>query len=168
MKNEAEFKSLIKKSISSQKGYSISLAAPMLSGIPDLYCVMPSYIPVLLEAKFLGEIKRSLFTRKIPFSPMQELFLKSCHEVSPFSAMGIIGFIYEDQLYAALVAYGTPLFYNFNSTFKVDCAWVAKDERTKKLDILELFGKVPIPRIRELSIRGLEDVKYETDIRAAG
>lgn len=165
MKNEAEFKTLIKKSVSSQKGYSMSLAAPMLSGIPDLYVVMPCYIPVLLEAKWLGEIKRPSFSRKVPFSAMQDLFLKSCHEVSPYSAMGAVGFIYQDQIHCSLVAYGTPLYYNFSQQFKIDAAWVTRSAITKKLDILELFGKVPIPKIRP--IQGLEDVKHDDTHKAA-
>lgn len=167
MKNEAEFKSLIKKSVSWQKGYSMSLAAPMLSGLPDLYIVMPSYIPVMLEAKWLGEIKREKFSRTPQFTAMQINFLQSCHEISPYSAMGVIGFIYQDKIHCSLVAYGTPLFYNFDSTFKTDSAWVVRSAITKRFDILELFGRVPIPRIRELSIRGLEDIKYGNTEKAA-
>ena len=160
MKNEAEFKTLIKKSVTWQKGYSISLAAPMLAGIPDLYIVMPSYIPILLEAKWLGEIKREKFSRTPQFSPMQIDFLQSCHEVSPYSAMGALGFIYKEQIHCALVAYGTPLFYNFDSTFKIDSAWVTRSAVTKRFDILELLGKVPIPRIGALHVKGLEDIQY--------
>lgn len=160
MKNEAEFKTLIKKSVSRQKGYSMSLAAPMLAGIPDLYIVMPSYIPILLECKWLGEIKREKFSRTPQFSPMQINFLKSCHDISPYSAMGGIGFIYDGQIHCSLVAYGTPLFYNFSQHFKTDSAWVTYSHVTKVLDIMDLFGKVPIPRIREISIKGLEDIKY--------
>jgi hypothetical protein len=162
MKSEAEFKALIKKSVSAQKGYSMSLAAPMMAGTPDLYIVMPSYIPILLEAKFLGEIKRTKFSRTPQFTPMQINFLKSCHDVSPYSAMGVIGFIYEEKIHCSLVAYGTPCFYTFTSDFKTQTAWVTRSDSTKKLDILDLFAKVPIPKL-EVPKQGLEDIIYGSE-----
>lgn len=158
---EREFKNLIKLSVRRQHGVYIPLAAPMTSGLPDAYINMPSYIPILMECKWLGEIKREKFSRTPQFSPMQINFLQTCHDISPYSAMGGLGFIYEDKIHCALVAYGTPLFYNFNSDFKTQTAWVTRSAETKVLDIVELFGKVPIPRIRELTIKGLEDIKYE-------
>jgi hypothetical protein len=155
MKNEAEFKSLFKRSVRAAKGFSISLAAPMLPGIPDLYVVVPGYIPVLLEAKWLGEIKREKFSRKPQFTSMQLLFLDSCHSITPYSAMGLLGFYYLDTLYACLVAYGTPMFYSFSSNFLTDCAYSALDKTTKGFKVLELFAGVPIPKIeRQLKQTG--------------
>lgn len=164
---EREFKQLIKQSVKWQKGVYIPLAAPMVSGLPDAYINMPGYIPILLEAKFIGEIKREKFSRTPQFSPMQINFLQSCHEVSPYSAMGALGFIYNDQIHCSLVAYGTPLFYNFDSTFKTDSAWVTRSAVTKRFDILELFSKVPLPRIGGLYIKGLEDIDYGKPSEAA-
>ena len=158
MKNEAQFKSLIKKSIRAQKGFSLSLAAPMISGLPDLYCVLPSYIPVLLEAKWLGTIERNTFKRKIPFTPLQVVWIQECHEVSPYSAMGVVGLIYKGEIHCALVEYGTELFNTFDHTFIDRCSYVTYNKDKKTLDILELFAKVPIPRIRELSVKGLIDL----------
>lgn len=148
MKNEAEFKSLFKKSVKIYKGHTITLAAPMFSGIPDLWVCIPGYLPVLMEAKWLGEIKRTKFSRKIPFTPMQIEWIKNCDNVCSYSAMGLIGFKYgnDSLVHAALVKYGTPLFYNFTQDFLTDCAFVTISE--KMLDIVELFSKVPIPRMQ--------------------
>lgn len=101
MKNEAEFKSAFKKSVRAQKGYSISLAAPMLSGIPDLYVIMPGYMPILLEAKWLGEVGLS-FRRKIQYKPMQMLYLDECCKVHPKAAMGLIGFKQGGKYWATM------------------------------------------------------------------
>lgn len=162
MKNEAEFKSFIKKSVTFHKGYSMSLAAPMLVGIPDLFVVMPKYIPILLEAKWLGELTRDKFSRKMQFTEMQIHFISQCHEVTPYSAMGVVGFYYRKELHIALLKFGTPLFYNFDSTFLTDCAYVKYDMRTKRFDMQSLFEKVPIPRIQQLNKRGVELVIYGT------
>lgn len=145
MENENEFKNLFKKSVLNCKGYCLSLAAPMIAGLPDLFVVIPSYMPILLEAKFLGEIKRDKFSRKIPFREMQIYWINKCDSVLPYSAMGLIGFYYQEELYSVLVKYGTPHFYTINSSFLTDCAWVKL--HNKSFNVTELFHKVPIPRI---------------------
>jgi hypothetical protein len=158
MKNEAEFKSLIKKSVIYCKGYCFSIAAPMISGLPDLYIVLPGYLPVLLEAKWLGEIKRESFSRKPQFTELQAHWIKSCDDVVPFSAMGLIGFKYKDVYTAALVKYGTPLFYAFSNIFLTDCSYVKYSQATKRFDMQQLFAGVPIPRIP--SKHGEESINY--------
>lgn len=147
MKNESEFKSMFKKSIRRYHGFSLSLAAPMVVGIPDLFVVMPGYMPILLEAKWLGEISRERFSRKIQFTPMQLLWIKECHDVNPYTAMGLIGFKYNNHTYACLVAYGTPMFYQFSNCFLTDCAYSILSAETKVFDVPGMFAKVPIPRI---------------------
>jgi len=148
MKNEKEFKKLVKQSIRRFKGVYIALAAPMVVGIPDAYVSLSGYIPVLLEMKWLGEIKRDKFSRQVPFTEMQMLQIKECHDVNPYSAMGLLGFIYQDQIHACLVAYGTPLFYQFTSQFVTDCSFSIYSTRTKVFDIPDMFDRVPIPRIK--------------------
>lgn len=157
MKNEAEFKRLIKQSVKAQKGYSQSLAAPMFPGIPDLYVVMPSFIPILLEAKWLGDIPREVFSRTLKFTPMQIEWIAKCHEITPYSAMGIVGFQYNKKIHAALVAYGTELFTTFTHEFITHCSYTICNSETKKLDILSLFANVPIPRISPLTVKGWQD-----------
>lgn len=147
MKNESEFKTLFKKSVTRAKGLSLSLAAPMIVGIPDLYVVVPPFIPLLLEAKWLGKIERDKFNRKVPFTPLQDLFLNQCHGVSPYSAMGLIGFIYQKQIHAVLVVHGTPLYYQMSHCFINDCAYTKKSDDTKVFNVLDLFSQVPIPKI---------------------
>lgn len=91
MKNEAEFKTLFKKSVTAQGGFCLTLAAPMISGIPDLYVIMRGFMPVLLEAKFLGKVKVG-FQRKIKYSPMQRFWMGECNKVYPCTALGLIGY----------------------------------------------------------------------------
>ena len=152
MKNEAEFKSEFKRSVRRYKGFSLSLAAPMISGIPDLFVVMPGYMPILLEAKWLGEIKRNKFNRKIPYKPLQLLWIQECHNVNPYTAMGLIGCIYQDKIHAILVAYGTPQFYQLSNCFLTDCAYSTISAETKVFDVQHMFSKVPIPRLERAKI----------------
>lgn len=149
MKNEAQFKIQFKKSVRAHHGFAISLAAPMLVGIPDLWVCIPEFMPILLEAKWIGEITRDKFSRKVPFTDMQTHWIRSCDEILPYSAMGLIGFKYKDDYRAALVKYGTQHYYQISNSFLQDCANVplrgAKEQR--HFDITDLFHQVPIPRI---------------------
>lgn len=101
MNDEAGFKSHFKKSARKQGGYCISLAAPMISGIPDLYCIMPGFVPVLIEAKWLGTLNDK-FKRKIQYTPMQRMVLDEVNTVYPNAALGLIGFKYKGKLHSVL------------------------------------------------------------------
>lgn len=147
VKNEAEFKSLFKKSVRAQKGFSLSLAAPMVVGIPDLFVVMPGYMAILLEAKWLGEIKRDNFSRKLLFTPMQINWIETSHKVNPYTAMGLIGFVYKENIHACFVAYDTPLFSQFDNTFLTNCSYSIRCQQTKLFDVSAMFAKVPIPKL---------------------
>lgn len=129
----------------------------MIVGVPDLFVVMPGYMPVLLEAKWLGEIKREKFSKKIPFTEMQMLWIKECHDVNPYTAMGLIGFIYNTQIMACLVAYGTPMFYQFSNCFLTDCSYAPLSAQTKCFDVQEMFAGVPIPKLERRQIKGASE-----------
>lgn len=101
MKDEAAFKRHFKKSVSAQGGFSISLAAPMLSGVPDLYVVMPGYTPVLLEAKWMKEITNKT-NKQIPLRPMQKNFLDKCNNIHPGVAWVLIGYKFNGAYWAGL------------------------------------------------------------------
>lgn len=163
MKNEADFKKAFKLSVKTQKGFSLSLAAPTFAGIPDLYVIMPEYIPVLIEAKWLGEIKRDTFFRKIPFTEMQIHWIDKCHNITPYSALGLIGFIYKGIPHAALVVHGTPLFYTFSSSFLTDCSHVkySAESNDRRFDVEKLFSGVPIPKIGNAHKNGKPTVTYD-------
>lgn len=149
MNNEAAFKSVFKRSVRAHKGFALSLAAPMLSGLPDLYVCMKDYIPILLEAKWLKDINRSTFKRKLQFTEMQKNYIESCDTLNPYSAMGLIGLKYNDTIYACLVKWNTPLFDAFTHEFLTECSRVPYDKQTKTFNVAELFAKVPIPRIAQ-------------------
>ncbi len=154
MKNEAAFKTAFRKSVRRHKGFSLPLAAPMFAGIPDMYIIMPGYMPLLVEAKWLGEISRDKFSRKVPFSPLQMLWIKECHEVNPYSALGLIGCIYHDKVHAIFVVHGTPMFYQLSNCFLTDCAYTTlnrnKGGPDNLFDIPDLFARVPIPKLASL------------------
>lgn len=151
MKNEADFKSLFKKSVRHAKGFSLSLAAPMVVGIPDLFVVMPGYMAVLLEAKWLGELNRENFSRKVQYTAPQILWIESCHKVNPYTAMGLIGFIYKKEIHACFVPYDCDIFSQFDNTFLTKCAYSVRSKETKLFDVGAMFSRVPIPRISPFS-----------------
>lgn len=145
MKDEATFKSIIKKSIRKDKGYVISLAAPMISGIPDLYMLYPDYIPVLLEAKFLKEVPAK-FSRKINYSPMQVLFLEECNKVANNSAFGLIGFKWHGEYWAVLTDYiSRQIDYTFASKFP-HCLYNPKD---KYFNVKNMLNMSAIPKLNK-------------------
>lgn len=102
MKSEAEFKKHFKASVKAHGGFSISLAAPMLPGIPDLYVVLPGFAPVLLEAKWLKEVPDK-FNRSAKFTELQKHFIKKCNEVHKGIAWGLVGWKYNKKIFAKLV-----------------------------------------------------------------
>lgn len=139
MKNEAEFKSVFKKSVRAQKGYSISLAAPMLVGVPDLYVIMPGYCPVLLEAKWLG-IVNAKFKRKLQFTAMQRDYLKNCCDIKEGTAWGLIGFKFDKEYHAVLV---TPETEHLSNDFAY-LPWTNYEQG--KFNVLDLFCASSIPK----------------------
>lgn len=101
MKNEADFKNVFCKSVEKQGGYTFKIAMSTVSGLPDLYCAMPGYAPVLLEAKWIKDCGPT-FKRKIPYRPLQRDILNSANKASINShkekliAYGLVGVEYYD------------------------------------------------------------------------
>jgi hypothetical protein len=145
--NEAKFKTAFKKSVKAHKGHSLSLAAPMLVGLPDLWVAIPEYIPVLLEAKWLGEITKDKFSRKVPFTPMQQHWIQQCCLVTRCSAMGLVGFKWRGLYYAVLVEYGGYGFSQMTQDFILQCSYVSVSSLSQPFNVSTLFRNVPIPRI---------------------
>jgi hypothetical protein len=144
VKNEAEFKRIFKKSVRAAKGFCLTLAAPMLSGIPDLYVIMPGYIPVLLEAKFMGNINKPTFNRKIPYSPLQVEWLSRCNDVYKHSALGLLGVIHQGKKYCILTqATQTHLSNNLEGN-----SAAAVEMSNKLFDIEGLFIRSLVPRLQ--------------------
>lgn len=141
MKNEADFKKAFKKSVRAQGGYSISLSAPMLIGTPDLYVIMPGYMPVLLEAKWLGTVGAK-FKRKLQFTPMQRDFLKECNKVKDCAALGLIGFRLDKDNHAVLVSPETE---NLESGTWPFLPWTGFEGGN--FNVLDLFSVSGIPKL---------------------
>lgn len=102
MKTEAEFKKLFCDSVKKQGGYTLRLAAPLMSGLPDIYCNMPGYCPLLLEAKFIKGLSGE-FKRKIGYSKLQLNILRSCWDANPYTAFCLMGVEHENILYWSLL-----------------------------------------------------------------
>lgn len=144
MKNEADFKSAFKKSIRAQKGFCLSLAAPMISGIPDLYVVINGFIPVLLEAKWLGEITKVPFKRKINYSEIQKHWITECNKVQPLTALGLVGCKYGKTLYSCYI----------QEVIKEDNYITSSTEHfvnmvDKHFDVIQLFEMINIPKVNQ-------------------
>ena len=143
VKDEAAFKTVFKKSIKADKGFSISLAAPTISGIPDIYTIYPGYIPLLLEAKFFKEVTPK-FSRKINYSPLQLIWLNECNKVNPFTAYGLMGFKWQGEIWCCLTPFHvTQLDFMFASKFP-HCLY---NPKTKLFDVKYMFGHSSIPKL---------------------
>ena len=107
MKNESDFKKVFCDSAHKHGGYTFKIAASIMNGLPDLYCAIPGYIPVLLELKWM-KIPPGAFSKKIPYRPMQQEILSSCNRVYKKGncgpvAFGLIGLSMEDGNFCMLI-----------------------------------------------------------------
>lgn len=144
MNNEADFKRIFKQSIKNSKGFAMSLAAPMISGIPDLYVILPDYVPIMLEAKWLGEINNPVFSRKIPFSPLQTHWMGEIHAVNAYTAFGLIGFKFQDEIYAVLTPpHVKQLTYQFEDLYP----YAIYDRKAKVFTLTPMLVRSTIPKI---------------------
>ena len=164
MKNEADFKRIFKNSVRKYKGYCISLAAPMISGLPDLYCIMPGYIPVLLEAKYLGDVG-DVFKRKIQYRPLQRFWLDGCNKVYEYAAWGLVGFHHKGMYYCCLIH---PVYDYINSDLDFKSLYYVCNISKKEFNIQELFdksciGKIDAQQIVEQSVKYALDFTQDID-----
>jgi len=144
MKNEAAFKSAFKKSVKAQKGFCLSLAAPMIAGIPDLYVVINGFIPVLLEAKWLGEVNQAKFTRKVAYSEIQKHWITECNKVQPYTALGLVGLKYGRSLYSCYI----------QEVYKGDNYISSTTEHFVNMvdshfDVIQLFELIKVPKVNK-------------------
>lgn len=160
MRNEAEFKKIFCNSVKRDKGFTIKLAAPMFGGIPDLYCIYPGYMPVLLEAKWLGDLTH-LFSRKIPLSALQLYWLEESNKVQPHSSFGLVGFKHEGITYAVLTSYNVT---QINYAFKNNWSYCSYNPATKLFDVHNLFATSPIPMMNLQPLKRLQVTRHY-DIR---
>lgn len=160
MKTEADFKLLFKKSVRHYKGASISLAAPLMPGIPDLYVIIPGYMPVLLEAKWLGSVGER-FHRKMNYTAQQIEYIRACCEVHPYAAFGLAGMHRGNgrSISAVLLKYGTPLFYRVDSSCFYECGTDHIEKASLYFNVPAMFEKAQIPKL-SINKVGTELIKY--------
>ena len=143
MKNEAEFKKVFCDSVAKHGGYTFKIAGTMVNGLPDLYCAMPGYIPILLELKWM-KLPDGAFSRKIPYRPMQQEIMKNCNKVYAKGncgpvAMGLIGVSMNEGKFCMLVDPKIPSISNKDITNNLTLI-----ENNDYISIQRLFnGNVP-------------------------
>ncbi len=90
--NETQFKRIFRDSVEKIGGFAFPISMSIMNGLPDLYCVIPGHIPVLLEAKWLKDIPEcGKFKRKTPYRPLQRDYLKNSIKVAKGSAWCLMG-----------------------------------------------------------------------------
>lgn len=98
MKDETDFKQAFCDAVTRLGGFTFKIAMPVMPGLPDLYCVVPGYIPVLLEAKYIRDVPEiGKFKRKIPYRPLQQHYLKEAHKVVPGSSWCLLCLDHGDK-----------------------------------------------------------------------
>lgn len=103
MNSEAMFKKGVKNSVEKQGGYALSLAAPGIKGTPDLYVNFPRYWPLMVEAKWLGEVKYEHWQRKIPITKLQMHTLQTIELTNQGTAFIMVGLEWRFIIYALMV-----------------------------------------------------------------
>jgi hypothetical protein len=145
MRSEADFKRDFKRSIAyNHKGYVVSLAGCTISGVPDMYVVMPGYAPILIEAKFFKNELTKYFSKRIPYRPSQQFMMQRIDDVSIGTVWGLTGFKYEGQWYCTLTA---PIIHSISYLFRDTCNWCTYDNKNKRFDTEKLFATANIPKI---------------------
>ena len=145
MKNETDFKKVFCTSVFAQKGYVLKLAMSSMSGLPDMYCVMPGFVPVLLEAKFM-KIANGTFHRKIPYSKMQQYVMEMCNK--PYGgnhtvAFGLVGVQTTDVVYCLLMPPGVQVVTNKDIDFQPII-------KGNTIDVLSLFEAKGVANMQQL------------------
>lgn len=105
LKVEKDFEELFISCAKRQKGYAFKIKMSSINGLPDLCCVMPGFVPVLLEAKLIKDVG-STFKRTINYSKLQTELLSKCNKVNPVHtvAWGLVFVKYCDGYdYCALM-----------------------------------------------------------------
>ena len=115
----------------------------MITGIPDLYVVINGFIPVLLEAKWLGEVNVN-FKRKVNYSPMQIKWITDCNQVQPFTALGIIGVKYDKYSYECFIQ-EVHKGDNYLSSQAKERIYYEEG----KFNVIKLFEKIGIPKVNK-------------------
>ena len=102
--SESDFKRHFKLSVRAQGGAVFSLSPEHQAGLPDMYVLMPGFMPILVEAKFLKVPVGKTFNKRILYSAYQGRLLTSCWDMQPGSVWGLIGFkTKEDLFYSCLI-----------------------------------------------------------------
>lgn len=118
MKTEKDYEEMFITCVKQQGGHAFKIKMSSINGLPDMYCVMPGFVPVLLEAKLIKDVGAK-FKRTIHYSKLQTELLKNCNKVNPLHtvAYGLV-FVkgYMEQDYCTLMEPEIPTLTNYDIT----------------------------------------------------
>ena len=134
--NESDLKVIFKKSVKAQGGFACSLGSNLHAGVCDLYINLEGHIPILVEAKFIKSVGPK-FKRKINYSEIQKVFLKSVNKAQRGSAYGLVGFRQNGKLFACLIS---PEHEYIDQDFHKYCAVSEYDPRTRTFDVKSMLA----------------------------
>lgn len=142
LKSEKDAVELFLWSVALQKGHAFKISMAAVGGIPDIYCVMPGYAPVLLEAKLIKNVKAN-FKRTIHYSRLQTELLTKCNQVNiqPV-AFGLI-FVNGYHCAAKLMHPDVPQMTDRELMDKRGLDWIYAG---KPMEVLQMFKDV-VPRL---------------------
>jgi len=136
MKNEAHLCTLIINSLKLQNGWGIKLPVPILRGTPDLLLNIPVIGLRVAEVKWLGDIKRRKFIRKLRVTELQKHILFENEAVTPYSSILLVGMIYNHYTYLIRCKYNES---ELTEEFKRTHAFTILGDKDKYFDICKLF-----------------------------
>lgn len=148
MNTEKDYEEIFIASAKKQGGHAFKIKMSTISGLPDIYCVMPGYAPVLLEAKLIKDVGLK-FKRTINYSKLQTELLKNCNKVNTKSiAYGLI-FVkdYGDKDLCLLMEPDIPTL-SHNDLFTLEPGLVYI--QNKHVDVMTLFQHI-VPKLETIS-----------------
>jgi hypothetical protein len=153
--NENDLKVMFKRSIRAHGGFVESINSTMMSGLPDLFAVLPHGPSIVIEVKWMGGLDSTKFRRVIKYSPLQRIFLTGAHKAHKTSAFGLVGFRCNKTslIYACLVH---PHQTHIDFNFRTYCAVGQVKNMKGNFDIPWMQANMQYIKHDELSIKTVE------------
>lgn len=101
--NELDFQATLTKSAKHLGGYGRKISSRFTVGIPDLLLAVPKFCPVLVEAKWMKDVKTG-FDREVPTTgPQRETLAKYNAVIGLTWGFVIVGWFEGTRMWAACV-----------------------------------------------------------------
>ena len=152
--NESILKDMFKRSVRHDGGFAESISSNIRSGLPDLLVIPQGRPPIVVEAKFIKIANIHKFSRKIDYSAMQINFMNGANKACECSALGLVGFVYEKQIYACLIH---PSYAKIDSKFRSYTSYSFVTAQNQFFDVSSMFAKLNDMKIASQTI---PEVRY--------